>query len=203
MILLKTLAGLLYVLAGGWEYFKSRSENRGGEEFSRPVFAALLCSMAGDVLLALPHGRGMLFLLGVACFSIAHVLFSLAFCRASAVSWRDFAGALAVFMGLASLMLWGDFAFDGLLPILMGYGAVISFMAVKALSLWRCRWEWGRRVVLVMWGGVLFLLSDIVLLFWMFGRGMPKGVQYLNLVLYYLAQGCLAGSLFQSGRKGI
>lgn len=201
MATLKALASLLFVLAGGWGYFRYR--HRGDGKFSRLIFAALLCSMAGDVLLALDHKRGMLFLLGVACFSAAHVLFSLAFCRASAVTWKDFAGALALFSGLVFLMIWGDFSYHGLLPVLVGYAAVISFMTVKALSLWHCRQEWGRTAALVMCGGVLFLLSDIVLLFWMFGKGMPRGVQYMNLLLYYLAQGCLAGSLFQSGRKRI
>lgn len=197
MILLKVLAGLLYILVGGWGLFRYRSDER----FSQPIFAALLCSMAGDVLLALEHKRGMIFVLGVACFSAAHVLFSLAFCRASAVTWIDVVGALAVFGGLLSLLLLGKFSYHGLLPVLIGYAVVISFMTVKALSLWRCRREWGRAAVLVMCGGVLFLLSDIVLLFWMFGKGMPRGVQYANLLLYYLAQGCLAASLSQKSRK--
>lgn len=191
MFLLKILAGLLYVMAGGWGLFHSRSDKK----FSQPIFLALLCSMAGDVLLALEHKQGLIFVLGVVCFSAAHVLFSLAFCRASAVTWIDVAGTLAVFGGLLSLLLLGDFSYHGLLPVLIGYAAVISFMAVKALSLWRCRREWGRAAVLVMCGGVLFLLSDIVLLFWMFGKGMPREVQYANLLLYYLAQGCLAASI--------
>ncbi len=201
MATLKALASLLFVLAGGWGYFRYR--HRGDGKFSGLIFAALLCSMAGDVLLALDHMRGMLFLLGVACFSAAHVLYSLAFCQVSAVSGMDFAVALAIFGLLLSLMLWGDFVFHGLLPVIIGYGAVISFMTAKALSLWPCRRERGSTAVLVAYGGVLFLLSDIVLLFWMFGKGMPRGVQYMNLLLYYLAQGCLAGSLFQSGRKRI
>lgn len=197
MALFKILAGLLYVLAGGWGYYQSRGDGK----FSRPVFAALLCSMAGDVVLALDHKRGALFLLGVACFSAAHVLYSLAFCRVSALSWLDVAGALAVFAGLLSLLLLGDFAFQGLLPVIVGYAAVISLMVVKALSLWRCRREWGRAAVLVMCGGVLFLLSDMILLFWMFGRGMPRGVQYASLLVYYMAQGCLAASLSRDGRS--
>ena len=201
MILLKVLAGLLYVMVGGWGYFRSRARYIDDEKFCRPVFAALLCSMAGDVLLALEHKRGMIFVLGVACFSAAHMLFSLAFCRASVVTWVDFAGTMAVFGGLLSLLLLGRFSYHGLLPVLIGYAALISFMTVKALSLWRCRRKWGRAAVLVMCGGVLFLLSDIVLLFWMFGKGMPRGVQYANLLLYYLAQGCLAGSLWQNSRK--
>ncbi len=41
-----------------------------------------------------------------------------------------------------------------------------------------------------MCGGVLFLFSDIVLLLWLF-----KGVQSVNGILYYVAQGCLAASL--------
>jgi hypothetical protein len=63
-------------------------------------------------------------------------------------------------------------------------------MTVKALSFWKCRQGQKKVAALVMCGGVLFLFSDIVLLFWLF-----KGVQSVNGILYYVAQGCLAASL--------
>lgn len=43
--------------------------------------------------------------------------------------------------------------------------------------------------------GALFLLSDLVLLFWMFGVQRQEWVQWANWILYYSAQGCLAGAL--------
>lgn len=64
-------------------------------------------------------------------------------------------------------------------------------MTVKALSFRQYYRERKPSETLTMLGGVLFLLSDIVLLFWLFGIGVPKEVQSVNWVLYYLAQGCL------------
>ncbi|MDE7435422.1 MAG: lysoplasmalogenase [Lachnospiraceae bacterium] len=197
IILLKTAASLCFVLAGFCGYIR----NKGKRTISQTMLMAFICSMAGDVLLALDADQGILFVLGVASFAAAHVLFSLSFCRVSAVTKKDIAGTIALFAALLCLLLLGNFDFQGLLPVLTGYAAVISFMTVKALSLWRCRRERKHAAALTMLGGTLFLLSDIVLLFWLFGIGVPKEVQSVNWVLYYLAQGCLAAAVNQKIRS--
>ncbi len=190
-ILLKTLASLFFVLTGVYGYRRGK----GRRLFSKPVLIALLCSMAGDVLLALDRTQGIFFVLGVAGFAGAHVMFSLAFCRVCAVRKTELVWTFVVFVQLVLLLALGNFDFHGLLPVLIGYAAVISFMTVKALSFWNCRQGQKKVVALIMCGGVLFLFSDIVLLFWLFGIGMPKEVQSVNWILYYVAQGCLAASL--------
>ena len=190
-VIIKSLTSLLFVLAGLCGYIK-RKENR---QISRTILIALLCSMAGDILLALDKDQGILFILGVAGFALAHVMFSVSFCRISPVKKIDFVGMILVFAAEILILCLGTFDFQGLFPVLLGYAAVISFMVIKALSLWRCRQGRERAVVLTMAGGVLFLASDILLLFWLFGIGTPKEVQSVNWVLYYLAQGCLSASL--------
>lgn len=190
-VLLKALASLFFVLAGICGYIK-RKENR---RISRTMLIALILSMAGDVLLALDKEEGILFVLGVAGFALAHVMFSVSFCKVSAVKKTDLAGMVLVFGAEVLILCLGKFDFKGLFPVLLGYAAVISFMVIKALSLWRCRQGRERAVFLIMPGGVLFLLSDLLLLFWLFGIGTPKEVQSVNWVLYYLAQGCLSASL--------
>ena len=89
----------------------------------------------------------------------------------------------------------GNFDFQGLFPVLIIYPAIISFMVIKALSLWRCRRGDISGIKLVMAGSILFLISDIVLLFWLFGIGVAKEVQSVNWILYYMAQGCLSSAL--------
>lgn len=190
-ILLKSLTSILFVLAGICGYIK-RKENR---RISKTMLIAMICSLAGDVLLALDKEQGILFVLGVAGFALAHVMFSVSFCRVCALKKVDVAGMFFVFGAEVLLLCLGKFDFQGLFPVLLGYAAVISFMVIKALSLWRCRQGRERAVFLIMPGGVLFLLSDILLLFWLFGIGIPKEVQSVNWVLYYLAQGCLSASL--------
>lgn len=196
-ILLKTAASLCFVLAGVCGYIQNKKDRT----LNRTMLAAFICSMAGDVLLALDTNQGILFVLGVASFAAAHVLFSLSFCRVSSVTKKDIAGTIALFFALLLLLFLGNFDFQGLLPVLMGYAAVISFMTVKALSFRQYYHERKPSATLTMLGGVLFLLSDIVLLFWLFGIGVPKEVQSVNWVLYYLAQGCLtAATNIRSGR---
>lgn len=192
-VLLKALTSLFFVLAGVCGYIKYKDKER--RLFSGPVCIALIFSMAGDVLLAVDRNRGIFFVLGVVSFAAAHVMFSFSFCRMCAVKKKDMVCTAVLFAGLALVLMTGDFEFQGLLPVLLGYAAVISFMLVKALSLWRCRQRNKKVSVLVMLGGVLFLLSDVVLLYWLFGMGMPEGVQWVNWILYYMAQGCLSASL--------
>ncbi len=190
-VLLKSLTSILFVLAGLCGYIK-RKENR---KISKTMMAALVCSLAGDVFLALDKEQGIFFVLGVVSFALAHVMFSVSFCRVSAVKKADFAGTFLIFAAEMVILLTGDFAFQGMFPVLAGYAAVISFMTTKALSLWRCRHGRERMAYMVMAGGVLFLLSDILLLFWLFGNGTPKEIQSVNWLFYYLAQGCLSASL--------
>lgn len=80
-VLLKTLTSILFVLAGVCGYIKLEQNKR----ISRTMMLALLCSLAGDIFLALDKEEGILFVLGVAGFALAHIMFSLSFCRVSAV----------------------------------------------------------------------------------------------------------------------
>ena len=191
IIILKTAASLCFVLTGICGYLQKKSNG----QFSKTMLTAFFCSMAGDILLALDQNQGIFFILGVVSFAFAHILFSFAFCRLSPITKKDYAVTAVVFVCLLLLLFLGNFNFQGLLPVLIGYAAIISFMMVKSLSLFNCKKIKNSAAVLILSGGVLFLLSDIVLLFWLFGIGIPKEVQSVNWVLYYLAEGCLAASL--------
>lgn len=159
------------------------------------MLAALVCSMAGDVFLALDKEEGILFVLGVASFAFAHIMFAVSFSRISSVAKGDLLGMLLIFAVEVLILCFGNFEFKGLFPVLVGYAAIISFMVIKALSLWKCRLGKERGVCLIMIGSVLFLISDNLLLFWLFGIGIPKELQSANWLLYYLAQGCLSAAL--------
>lgn len=191
IIILKTAASLCFVLTGICGYLQKKSNG----QFSKTMLTAFFCSMVGDILLALDQNQGIFFILGVVSFAFAHILFSFAFCRLSPITKKDYAVTAVVFVCLLLLLFLGNFNFQGLLPVLIGYAAIISFMMVKSLSLFNCKKIKNSAAVLILSGGVLFLLSDIVLLFWLFGIGIPKEVQSVNWVLYYLAEGCLAASL--------
>lgn len=189
-IVMKAVTSLFFVLAGICGYRK----DKGKSIFSRLMLIAFLCCMAGDVLLAL-DSSGILFVIGVVGFAGAHILFSIAFSRVSPVKKADIIAMAVLFAGSTLLLCLGNFDFQGLLPVLILYAAIISFMVIKALSLWRCREGRAVGIKLIMAGGVFFILSDFLLLFWLFAVDMPRSVQCVNWVLYYLAQGCLTAAL--------
>ncbi len=193
IVLCKSAASLFFVLAGICGYIR----NEDNRKFSRLMLVGFILCMAGDVFLAL-DSKGIIFVIGVVSFAAAHVLFTFAFRGICNFTKVDFVVAAVIFAASISLLCIGSFEFQGLFPVLVGYAAVISLMVAKALSLWRCRQRGPQRAVLIMTGGVLFLLSDILLLFWLFGIGMAKEVQIVNWVFYYLAQGCLTAALHKT-----
>ncbi len=191
VIYLKCLSSFFFVLAGICGYIRTK-QNR---KISGTMLAALVCSMAGDVFLALDKEEGILFVLGVASFAFAHIMFAISFSRISSVAKGDLLGTFLIFAVEMFILCYGNFEFQGLFPVLAIYAAIISFMVSKALSLWKCRLGKERGVCLIMIGSVLFLISDNLLLFWLFGIGIPKELQSANWLLYYLAQGCLSAAL--------
>lgn len=189
-ILLKSIASLFFVLAGFCGYIRYK-DNRA---FSRLILIGVICCMAGDIFLAL-DSDGILFVCGVISFAIAHILFSVAFCKISPVKKVDIITAIVVLIGFLLFLCFFDFDFKGLFPVVILYAAIIAFMAIKALSLWPYRKYNVSGIGLLMLGGVLFLVSDLVLLFWLFGIDPAKEVQSLNWVLYYSSQLCTTAAL--------
>lgn len=189
-ILLKAIASLFFVLAGFCGYIR-RKENRA---FSRPMLIAVICCMAGDVFLAL-DSEGLLFVLGVSSFAAAHTLFTVSFCQIAPVQKADIGAAILLLIGFLLFLCFFTLDFKGLFPLVIVYAAIIAFMAIKALSLWSFRRNHVSGIKLLILGGVLFLISDLVLLFWLFGIDPAKEVQSVNWVLYYSSQLCTTAAL--------
>lgn len=191
-IALKTLASACFFVLGLFLY-RRMERNRLAGKF---MIMAFFCSLCGDVLLALDRNNGIMFVIGVASFAAAHILFSVSFCKMKGLAKADAAVTLALFMiTLAILVFGGEFDYQGLFAVLVAYAAIISFMVAKALSLGKSTVISGNAAKLIAVGAVLFLISDIILLYWLFGINMPPIVQSANWGFYYAAQACLAGSM--------
>ncbi len=191
-IVMKSAASVFFLLAGTHGYFLHKETG-----YAKSMLAAFFFSAAGDVLLALDKDEGILFVIGVASFAAAHVMFLIVFCNISPIKKADIGAVAVVFAGLLALLLFGNFSYHGLLPVLIGYTVIVSFMMIKALSVWRNRDGRKKTAYLIMTGGVLFLLSDVLLLFCLFGENTPNVVQAVNWLLYYAAQICLSASFNQ------
>lgn len=183
-LVFKTTASLFFVLAGFCGYWKAKVNKK----ISLYVLLALCFSMAGDVFLEIKVYKDVMFILGVLSFAIAHVMFSIGFGKMAKGKKLDFAVAGLILGILLAIICTAASDFQGLFPVVVGYAAVISFMVAKALSLWRCRQDKKTVAGMMMSGGVLFLISDTILFFVFFVDGVPRGMQYANLIIYYVAQ---------------
>lgn len=111
----------------------------------------IIASFLGDVLL------GPSFIIGLACFAAAHILYIALFngpARVRPVAWWSFAYVAVLVVVL--VMLWPYLG--ELRPILIGYGVVLALTAMTST----------RVGGVVAWGGGLFLASDALLAFRLF-----------------------------------
>lgn len=184
VIILKIVTSLFFVLAGFCGFRKSGKNKK----IALYIFLALCFSMAGDTFLEVDVYKDIMFILGVLSFAVAHIMFSIGFCKMAKGKKIDFAVAGLILGVLLAVICTATSDFQGLFPVIVGYAAVISFMVAKALSLWRCRHDNKTVVGLMMSGGVLFLISDIILFFNMFGTGASIKLQVSNLIIYYVGQ---------------
>jgi alkylglycerol monooxygenase len=179
-VLFKPLA---MVLALALVLRHGKSPPAAGAGAARLLAAALLASLAGDVLLMLPVNA---FIPGLASFLVAHLFYIALFRRALAwfPSRKALLGTLA-FGGAMLVWLWpglGDPVLRGAVSV---YVLVICLMAAQAIG--RALVLRDRRAVLVALGACVFMASDALIAVNRFVQPVPLASLWI-LSLYYLAQ---------------
>ncbi|MEZ5637968.1 MAG: lysoplasmalogenase family protein [Burkholderiaceae bacterium] len=147
------------------------------------LVAALLASMAGDVLLMLP---GNLFIPGLAAFLLAHLCYIALFRRQQA--WFPNRPALVLALATGGTMLalfWDSLGDAGLKAAVSAYVVVISLMAAQAIG--RATVLQDRASTWVAIGACVFMLSDTLIAINRFLTPVPLASLWI-LGTYYLAQ---------------
>jgi len=139
--------------------------------FNRLVFAGLIFSLFGDVLLLYSGSDVFLFLYGLVSFLIAHILYSSAFFRdfKNKPQESKYFGHLILFlMGVFSMSYYSiirDYLNDFRVPVL-AYIFVISIMAI--LAGYRYRRVNLLSFRLICFGAIFFVISDAALAYMKF-----------------------------------
>jgi uncharacterized membrane protein YhhN len=151
------------------------------------IFAGLVFSMAGDVLLILPSDR---FAAGLAAFLIAHLCYSAAFVsEIRALNWWRLFPLLAY--GAVVYLLLAPSLGKLKLPVLL-YVVAILAMAWFAWERWSQLGSRGALSAFV--GALLFVISDTILAFNHF-RLRSKPALATSLAIYWAAQWLMARSV--------
>jgi uncharacterized membrane protein YhhN len=140
---------------------------------------ALLGSVCGDILLDLPYVN--LFIFGLVAFLVAHLFYTVLFLRYAKSPDGFDKVMMSGLILLAGVMIW---IFRGITPALYGpvvlYIVVIITMSIGALLV-------PAENLLLFWGALLFIASDVVLALNKFLVAIPYG-RVINISLYFIAQ---------------
>lgn len=153
--------------------------------FGRIIFAGLLLSMSGDILLIGQTQRHFLF--GLASFLLAHIAYITAFVVYGIKGKWAAVAAVPVLIGTYFVMLWLEpYLSDQLTMPVHAYIGVICIMVILAFG---CRGAGAPNLIVV--GAVLFVVSDLSV-----AAQRIVAVDFPTIIwglpLYYAGQLCFA-----------
>ncbi len=191
--LVKGAESALFVLCGLLAHIGGASAGTSGAAQGRNfalLFAALLLCMAGDIFLAFTTSarrmKNRAFLCGGLSFFAAHALFCVLFYLLVPFKIYDLILPILVLAVMYRLDSTGKVRLAKVRPLAYPYSFIVALMAVKAV-------EVGARYfgiatapgLFIALGGVLFFVSDCVLLFVYFGQNRRFWMKVVNLVAYF------------------
>ena len=191
----KGTASLLFVICGLVNLLYARKSCA----WKNAKYMILMCiglffAMLGDIFLI------EFFIVGALLFAVGHVFFLIAFFFVSKFNIRDLVVMVCIFVpALLLILLYPHFNFEGMQALVIVYALIISVMLGKAISNVFAR-ENRFINMLIALGALLFFLSDVMLLFNVFG-GAPYVLDVLCIALYYPAEFLLAFSILIVGYK--
>jgi len=188
-LLVKSLTSFGFVLIGVIGLCCELKNKTSNKKFCIIMFLGLFFAMLGDIVLELE------FIVGALLFAVGHVFFFVAYCTLRKFKLKELIPCALIFVPATLLiLLLPIFDFGGVLMqvVCVIYAIIISFMTGKAIV----NYVKIKNVfsLMIMVGSVLFLFSDLMLLFNVFSN-VSKVFGYLCLGTYYPAECILATSL--------
>ncbi len=179
--LLKSTASALFVLCGAFNLFMLLKYHKSeGSWKGWVLFAGLVFAMAGDIFLI------DFFVLGAGLFAVGHIFFLVYFCLIQKYSLLDILLTVGLIIpSILLICLYPNFSFDGMLPLVIVYALVISCMLAKGIGNYIVKRNTSSLITML--GAILFFLSDLMLLFYVFG-GNILVFDMICLYTYYPAE---------------
>ena len=192
----KTIPSVLFVLCGVLNFiyvFKLEQRNK---VFKYSMLIGLIFACLGDIVLI------DYFVIGAILFAIGHIFFFISYSVLQKIKLRDISIALGIFVvSLIVILVPQIFDFGEMLPVVIVYAFIISFMLGKAISN-VIEKEYRFENIWIMIGSILFFLSDLMLLFNVF-TDISIVFDIICLILYYPAEFILASSIYYSNIKRV
>lgn len=189
----KSITSIGFVLIAMVNFIYLLKNNKNNLSFAIFMLTGLTFAMLGDILLEVE------FIVGAILFAIGHIFYFIAYTKLVKFSLKDLIFAICIFIPASILILFAPiFDYDTVvLKILcVVYALIISIMVGKAVSNF-IKSKTSLNLILMI-GSMLFMFSDLMLLFSHFGSVPVTGI--LCLATYYPAEILLAYSILHGSK---
>lgn len=183
------------------------------EDFSSYAMLMLLgfvFSWLGDLLLHIPKPTKLYFLIGTAMFATAHIFYCWGYIKIQQLFFpgspnffrQEFAAAVSLMLAFMIATYSKGLRLGKLLIPMSAYGIFVSMMTIKSTELGISLLIDGRPsmlapAILLLVGGISFSMSDGSLALITFDTRYKKfKLKVFNIVTYFIAQLCLAFTVF-------
>ena len=193
-LLIKSITSIGFVLIALINFIYLLNSNKTNLMFAIFMLTGLTFAMLGDIFLEIE------FIIGAILFAIGHVFYFVAYTRLAKFSWKDLLYGVCIFVLASILILTAPiFEFETVvLKILcVIYALIISIMVGKSVSNF-IKDKTNLNLILMI-GSILFMFSDLMLLFNVFGSVPLTGI--LCLATYYPAEIILAYSILNASKS--
>ncbi len=182
---------LIALLNGAFTFFYNKSDRK----FAILVLLGVFSSFLGDIILNID------FIIGALIFAVGHIFYFSSYCSISDYKIKDLFIAVLIFIpSFLFILLCPIFNFgSGLMKLVcIIYAGIISSMLGKAISSLLQSKE--KFFYIVAAGSLLFFISDIALLFYVFGNA-GEAANTVCLLTYFPAQCILAYSVYEKSNS--
>lgn len=191
---IKSITSIGFVLIALINFIYLLKVNKNNLVFAMFMLIGLIFAMFGDILLEIE------FVIGAILFAVGHIFYFVAYTRLVKFNWKDLIFGVCIFVPATILILVAPiFKFETIvLQILcVVYALIISIMVGKSIS----NFIKDKTIlnIILMIGSILFMFSDLMLLFNVFGSVSVTGI--LCLATYYPAEIILAYSILHSTKQ--
>lgn len=195
-ICLKAICSFMFVLA---PFLITRDNPKIKKtKYFKTLLLGLIFAFSGDVLLDLDNSKlGILFVLGMIGFVLTHIMYSISFKKYVKITKTTYITFLLLIIPTAYLINFSQLINCGDLTIVINiYAFIISFMVGLAATLYKKKELNKKFRIRTLVGVILFAISDLILLFSLFGN-TSKILLPINNIVYYVAQMVICFSFYK------
>ena len=194
-LIIKSIASLIFVVIGFVNLIYMTKVKRIRRLSAYLLFLGLCFACLGDIILERE------FIVGGILFAVGHIFYFLSYCKVISFRWKDLIFGFTLFVvSICVIFLLPIFKdLEMIIKILCSsYALVISLMVGKAISNAFRRASQLNIILLI--ASMLFFISDLTLLFNVFGQG-DSALTVICLLTYYPREFLLAFSILKMNKN--